>query len=129
MNRLESNHCRCPCHCPSTQDSETAVDGWVSGGDPLCGRVRLLVFVVTAYACFNVNQRQAQRGLELRTRVRFHGLGTRTVSVTILTKRGETTEARRLLVCGVSPRQTERSTRKEACQGTPVEQATMSMAT
>ena len=87
------------------------------------------VLVVTAYAYFNVDQRQAQRGLELRTRVRFHGLGTRTVSVTILTKRGETTEARRLLVCGVSPRQTEKVHKKRGVPGHEPQQATMSMAT
>ena len=122
-NRLESDYCRCPDHCPSTQDSHTAVDGWVSGGDPFVVdfdyfSFLVAVFVVTASAYLNVTQRQAQRGLELRTRVRFHGLETRTVSVMILTKRVETTEARLLLVCGVSPLQMGRSTRKEACQRT-----------
>ena len=87
-NRLESDYCRGPCHCPSTQDSETAVDGWVSGGDPCVVEFVyfsffVAVLVVTAYTYFNVPQRQAQRGLELRTRVRFHGLETRTVSVMI----------------------------------------------
>ena len=28
-SRLESDFCRCPRHCPSTQDSDTAVDGWI----------------------------------------------------------------------------------------------------
>ena len=122
-NRMESDCCRCPCHCPSTQDSETAVDSWVPTGDPYVVEFVyfsffVAVLVVTTYTNFNVAQRQAQRGLQLRTRIRFHGLETRIVSVMILTKRVETTEGRRLLVCVVSPRQTERSARKEACQST-----------
>ena len=36
------------CPCPSTQDSDTAVDGWVSGGDPYVASFLVAVFVVTA---------------------------------------------------------------------------------
>ena len=67
-NKLESDYCRCPGHYPSTQDSYTAVDGWVSGGDPCVVAFDnfsflVAVFVVTASAYFTLLSARARASI------------------------------------------------------------------